>query len=149
MNKAIFAAGCFWGVEENFSNLRGVLSTKVGYIGGSKEKPTYEEVCRGDTNHAEAVLVEFDNKIITYEDLVRFFFSIHDPTTKDRQGLDVGTQYRSEIFYLNPEQKKIAERVKNELLERKPVITNISMAEDFHDAEDYHQQYIKKRKELV
>ena len=148
--KAIFAAGCFWGVEERFRKLDGVLKTKVGYIGGKTENPTYEEVCSKRTGHAEAVEIEFDNEIIKYKDLLKTFFSIHDPTTKNRQGFDIGDQYRSEIFYTTEEQKKEAEEYKKELSENErykitPIVTEVTEAPTFYDAEEYHQKYIMKK----
>lgn len=149
MEKAIFAAGCFWGVEENFRRLKGVKSTQVGYSGGHTEKPTYEQVCSKTTNHAEVVEVDFDPTEISYKELVRFFFEIHDPTTLNRQGPDIGSQYRSAIFYLSPEQLATASSVKEELDKAgkfgKPIVTEISEAKPFWRAEEYHQQYLAKR----
>ena len=115
MKKAIFGLGCFWGPEEKFFKLDGITNTEVGYCGGKIDQTTYEEVCGGETNHAEVVKIEFDEKIISYEELLKKFFEIHDPTTLNRQGLDVGTQYRSEIFFFDNEQKKIAEEIKSNL----------------------------------
>ncbi|MDD9868206.1 MAG: peptide-methionine (S)-S-oxide reductase MsrA [Candidatus Campbellbacteria bacterium] len=147
MNKerAVFAAGCFWGVEESFRKLEGVSETKVGYIGGDTENPTYEDVCSGETNHAEAVEVVFDPEKISYKDLVRHFWDIHDPTQKDRQGPDFGTQYRSAIFYTTEEQKKIAEELRDVEAAKMPVVTEITEAAMFYPAEDYHQKYILKK----
>ena len=145
----MFAAGCFWGVEENFRKLKGVFNTSVGYTGGTIDNPSYEVVCGGKSGHAESILIEYDPKIIEYRDLVRFFFGIHDPTTKDRQGFDFGSQYRSSIFYFNNEQKKIAEDEKKMLMETKPVVTDIIPSDIFYPAEDYHQQYIQKRNGLL
>lgn len=146
--KAIFAAGCFWSVEEAFRTIKGVVSTRVGYAGGEKESPTYEQVCSGATGHAEAVEVTFDSEQISYEVLVRKFFEIHDPTQINRQGPDVGDQYRSAIFYTSPEQSQVAEKIKQELDQsgKYPdrIATEIVPAETFYEAEDYHQQYIKK-----
>lgn len=147
--KAIFAAGCFWGVEANFRKVKGVLSTRVGYTGGTFTEPTYNDVCSHKTGHAEAVEVIYDPTKVTYDDLLDVFWSIHDPTTLNRQGLDVGTQYRSAIFYLNQEQKEKAERSKAELEAskrfKKPIVTQIVSASDFWKAEEYHQQYVEKR----
>ena len=147
MNKerAVFAAGCFWGVEESFRKLEGVSETKVGYIGGDTENPTYEDVCSGETNHAEAVEVVFDPEKISYKDLVRHFWDIHDPTQKDRQGPDFGTQYRSAIIYTTEEQKKIAEELRDVEAAKMPVVTEITEAAMFYPAEDYHQKYILKK----
>lgn len=148
--KATFAAGCFWGVESAFRELigKGVISTKVGYTGGHTENPTYEQVCSHTTGHAEAVEVTFDPKKITYEQLLKVFWGIHDPTTLDRQGPDVGDNYRSAIFYRSPEQRKLAEESKSELqksLRKGAVITEIARAGKFWPAEDYHQHYFEKR----
>ena len=149
MEKAIFAAGCFWGVEDKFMKIDGVHATKVGYTGGQTPDPTYESVCSKSTGHAEAVQLEYDETKVSFEDLVRFFFQIHNPTTMNRQGLDIGDQYRSSIFYLNDSQKEIAEKVKKEVEEsgvyNSSVVTAIENASEFFDAEDYHQQYIQKR----
>jgi methionine-S-sulfoxide reductase len=145
-SKATFAAGCFWGVQEAFDGHEGVLSTKVGYSGGRTKDPTYERVCRGNTGHAESIEVVFDPDKVSYRELVRFFFEIHDPTTKDRQGPDIGSQYRSAIFYLDEEQKRIAGEVKGEIGKgrSRPVVTEITEAGPFYPAEEYHQKYIKK-----
>ncbi len=149
METAVFAAGCFWGVEEYFADIPGVHKTEVGYTGGTKEHPTYEEVCRHGTGHAEAVKIEFDPQVISYETLVRKFFKLHDPTTLNRQGGDVGDQYRSAIFYTTPEQYNIAEQVKNELemvkVYSRPIVTEIVPVAPWFKAEEYHQQYNKKR----
>ena len=146
---AYFAAGCFWGVEAAFRQVKGVKATVVGYQGGVTMNPTYQDVCTGRTQHAEVVQVEFDPNVITYEDLLNVFWQSHDPTTLNRQGPDVGTQYRSAIFYRNDEQKAIAEQSKAEQgtrgIFRRPVVTEISPALDFYPAEDYHQQYLEKR----
>ena len=146
--KATFAAGCFWGVEAKLRKTPGVIDTVVGYTGGEVENPTYRMVCTIDTGHAEAVQVTYDPDQISYENLVRVFFSLHDPTTPDRQGPDVGSQYRSAIFYHNEEQRKIAQKVKDELNQmdeyQNPIVTEIVPAGDFYKAEEYHQQYYAK-----
>lgn len=145
--KATFAAGCFWGVEEVFRNLPGVTSTAVGYEGGALENPTYEDVCTDRTGHAEAVEIDYDPEKIRYEQLLDTFWANHDPTTRNRQGPDVGTQYRSVIFYHTPEQESAA-RVSVESAQarfRKPIVTEIVPASTFYRAEDYHQQYLAKR----
>ena len=143
--RAIFASGCFWGTEYYFQRADGVLSTRVGYIGGHKENPTYREVCYTDTGHAEAIEVVYDPTQTSYETLARLFFETHDPTQVNRQGPDVGTQYRSEIFYLDAEQKAIATKLIG-LLEEKGyrVATEVTAASTFWPAEDYHQQYYAK-----
>jgi methionine-S-sulfoxide reductase len=145
---ATFAAGCFWGVEDKFGKIPGVMTTIVGYTGGEVENPTYRLVCTNTTGHAEAVRVTYDTAQISYEELVRRFFDMHDPTTLNRQGLDVGSQYRSSIFYHNEEQRQIAQKVKDETNAsgkyRYPIVTEIAPAEDFFEAEDYHQKYYAK-----
>lgn len=139
---AIFASGCFWGTEYFFNKKNGVISTYVGYIGGHVENPTYKEVCSGNTNHAEATLVTYDSNIVSYADLCKLFFETHNPEQEDRQGPDIGTQYRSEIFYLNFDQKKIAERLILILRSKSYVIkTKVSKASKFWKAENYHQNY--------
>jgi peptide-methionine (S)-S-oxide reductase len=147
--KATFGAGCFWGVEENFRQLPGVISTAVGYAGGGKDHPTYEDVCSDETGHAEVVEVEFDPAAIAYEKLLQVFWSNHNPTTLNRQGPDVGTQYRSVIFSHSPEQKAQAEASKAALEKSgkysKPVVTQIEPAPTFWRAEEYHQKYLQKR----
>ena len=147
--KATFGAGCFWHVEDLFSKTRGVKSTKVGYIGGNLPNPTYEEVCTDQTGHAEAVEIEFDPDEISYEELLDVFWNNHNPTTLNRQGPDVGNQYRSAIFYHDDKQKEIAEESKQSLSASKshkdPVVTQIVPAPTFYKAEDYHQKYFKKQ----
>ena len=146
--KAIFAAGCFWGVEAALADLKGVISTRVGYTGGHLKNPTYTDVCSDNTGHAEAVEVTFDPDQISYDHLLDAFWNIHDPTTPNRQGPDVGSQYRSAIFYLNPAQEKAAKTAKEKLDEAKnyksPIVTEIIAAEEFFPAEDYHQKYYQK-----
>lgn len=146
---ATFGAGCFWGVEEVFRTTPGVLKTTVGYEGGHMDNPTYEDVCTDATGHAEVVQVEFDPSKVTYERLLDIFFSNHNPTTLNRQGPDVGTQYRSAIFYHDDAQKKLAEAAKEKWNASgrwdKPVVTSLEKAQTFYKAEDYHQQYLAKR----
>ncbi len=146
--KATFAAGCFWGVEDAFRRVPGVKSTAVGYAGGSMPHPTYEDVCTGKTGHAESVQVEFDPATVSYEDLLGLFWSVHDPTTPNRQGPDIGTQYRSAIFYHNPAQAVAAKASKQELAStgrfHRPIVTEIQPASEFWRAEEYHQQYFEK-----
>ena len=146
IQKALFGAGCFWGVEEHFRKLSGIKKTEVGYSGGNTKNPTYESVCYQNTDHAEVLQVEFDEKIISYEELVEEFWKCHDPTTLDRQGPDVGRQYRSVIYYFDEEQKKIALNSKNNNQHRfnNRIITEISKADIFYKAEEYHQNYIQK-----
>jgi peptide-methionine (S)-S-oxide reductase len=149
MAKASFAAGCFWGVEAAFRQVEGVLSTAVGYSGGHSENPSYEEVCSGRTGHAETVLVDYDPSRISYDRLLDVFWENHDPTQLNRQGPDVGEQYRSVIFFHTPEQEAAA-RASREKLEksgryRRPIVTQIEPATKFYRAEDYHQQYLEKR----
>ena len=146
MEIAILAAGCFWSPELKFSKLNGVLKTEVGYCGGIKPNTTYKEVCSGNTNHAEVVKIEFDEKIISYEKILKYFFEIHDPTTLNQQGYDIGTQYRSEIFYASEKQKKVAEDLLNELNSKYngKIVTNISKTKNYCKAEDYHQKYLEK-----
>lgn len=144
MEKATFAAGCFWGVEFKFSKVPGVIGTSVGYMGGHTDKPTYEDVCTDETGHAEVAQVEFDPGKVGFEALVRKFYEIHDPTQLDRQGPDEGSQYRSAIFYHSPEQKAVAERVTAELNQGKfkgRIVTHIVPAATYWRAEEYHQKY--------
>ena len=147
MEIAVLALGCFWGPEIKFSKIDGIIKTEVGYCGGDSSVTTYKEVCTGNTNHAEVVKLDFDEKTITYEKILKIFFQIHDPTTLNSQGPDFGTQYRSEIFYLNDAQKMIAEKVLNEVNERLSgnVVTKISLLKNYCPAEEYHQKYLEKR----
>lgn len=144
--QAVFAGGCFWGVEHLFEKTEGVISAVSGYAGGEVNNPSYHQVSSGNTGHAEAVLVTFDPKIISYEELVNLFWRMHDPTQENRQGPDVGTQYRSAIFYMNEEQKEIAELSKDEFDAKKifdkPAVTQIVPFANFYKAEDYHQDYV-------
>ena len=144
MQTAIFAAGCFWGVQYYFDQVPGVIKTEVGYIGGKKADPTYDEVCYSDTGHAEAVKIEFDPEKVSYETLLRHFFRLHDPTQLNRQGPDVGEQYRSAVFYSDKEQEKQTEAMIEQLKQDKPVVTALEKAAQFWPAEDYHQKYTEK-----
>jgi peptide methionine sulfoxide reductase msrA/msrB len=149
MEKAYFAGGCFWGVEYFFQKEKGVISTRVGYMGGTTENPSYEDVCTGTTGHAETIEVVFDPNTTNFEKLARLFFEIHDPTQIDRQGPDTGNQYRSEIFYTNDQQKKIAENLIKILKEKGyNVATKLTKAGRFWEAEEYHQSYYRKRNSL-
>ena len=147
MEIAILACGCFWSPEIKFSKLKGVSKTEVGYCGGNTENTTYEEVCTGNTNHAEVVKLEFDSSQISYSEILNYFFEIHDPTSLNFQGLDIGTQYRSEIFYLDDNQKKIAESIleKNNKKFLGKIGTKISKIKNNSVAEEYHQKYLEKR----
>lgn len=149
MAKATFAAGCFWGVEEAFRQIKGVTSTTVGYTGGTMKNPSYKDVCTGATGHAEAVEVEFDPAQVSYRELLAAFFQSHNPTTPNRQGPDIGTQYRSAIFYHDAEQETAAIESKAALekagIFKRPIVTEIAPASEFYRAEDYHQQYLEKR----
>jgi peptide-methionine (S)-S-oxide reductase len=149
MEKATFGAGCFWGVEEMFRNVKGVASTSVGYMGGTLENPTYEDVCTGRTGHAEVVEVEYDPAQVSYGELLNVFWGAHDPTTLNRQGPDVGAQYRSVIFYHSPGQKAEAEASKEQQEKsgrfKRPIVTQIVPAATFYLAEEYHQKYLAKR----
>jgi peptide-methionine (S)-S-oxide reductase len=149
LEKATFAAGCFWGVEAAFRQIPGVVATRVGYTGGHTDDPTYERVCSHTTGHAEAVEVTFDPERVSYEQLLDVFWTKHNPTTKNRQGLDIGDQYRSSIFFHSPEQQDAAERTKESQQAKlhwpKKIVTEIVPASEFHEAEDYHQQYMEKR----
>ena len=147
MEIAILGLGCFWGPEIKFSKLDGVIKTEVGYCGGNSSKTTYKEVCTGTTNHAEVVKLDFDSKIISYEKILKYFFEIHDPTTLNSQGPDFGTQYRSEIFFLNDGQKETAKKVLGMIDQNLSgkVVTNISLVKNYCPAEEYHQRYLEKR----
>lgn len=146
---ATFAAGCFWGVEEVFRKVKGVKSTVVGYTGGTYENPSYEDVCLNKTGHAEAVQINYDPAEISYEELLEIFWSIHDPATRNRQGPDIGSQYRSAIFYHNNKQKKLAEKSKKDLEKSGKfeceIVTEIKPAATFYKAEEYHQKYLRKK----
>lgn len=150
MEKATFAAGCFWGVEYEFSDVNGVTSTSVGYMGGTTKNPTYKEVCTDKTGHAEVVHLEYDPSVVSYEELLSKFWSIHDPTQRNRQGPDFGTQYRSAIFYHTEDQRIAAEKSKEELRRsgkyQKEIVTEITPASTFYTAEEYHQKYHEKHK---
>lgn len=149
LEKATFGAGCFWGVEAVFRQIKGVKSTAVGYSGGTFKNPTYEDVCGGRTGHAEVLEVEFDPAEVSYEQLLKVFWENHDPTTLNRQGPDVGAQYRSAVFYHTAEQEQTARAVKDKLQNsgryRKPIVTEITPASEFYRAEEYHQRYLEKR----
>ena len=147
MEIAILGLGCFWGPEIKFSKLEGVVKTEVGYCGGDSKETTYKEVCTGNTNHAEVVKLDFDPKIISYEKILKFFFEIHNPTTLNSQGPDFGTQYRSEIFFLNDTQKETAKKILEEIDQNLSgkVVTNISLVKNYCPAEEYHQRYLEKR----
>ncbi|MCZ6714141.1 MAG: peptide-methionine (S)-S-oxide reductase MsrA [Deltaproteobacteria bacterium] len=149
MKKATFGAGCFWGVEATFRKVAGVRSARVGYSGGSVENPTYEDVCSGKTGHAEVVQVEYDPLEVSYEDLLEVFWDCHDPTTVNRQGPDIGTQYRSAVFFHAADQELTAITSKEKLQSSgrypSPIVTEITPAEAFYLAEDYHQRYLEKR----
>tara|TARA_B100000401_G_C52379802_1_gene519018 strand:+ start:136 stop:582 length:447 start_codon:yes stop_codon:yes gene_type:complete len=147
MEIAILALGCFWGPEIKFSKLEGVNKTEVGYCGGNSNKTSYKEVCSGNTNHAEVVKIDFDNSKISYEDILSYYFNIHDPTTLNQQGPDIGSQYRSEIFYMDNDQKHIAEKIlseKNKIFKGK-IVTKISEVKNYCKAEEYHQKYLEKK----
>jgi peptide-methionine (S)-S-oxide reductase len=148
MEKATFAAGCFWGVEYEFSQVKGVTSTAVGYMGGTKKNPTYQDVCTDTTGHAEVVELEYDPSIVSYMELLSLFWNIHDPTQRNRQGPDVGSQYRSVIFFYTEVQKEAAEKSKNELQNsrkyKNEIATQITSASTFYKAEEYHQKYFEK-----
>ena len=149
MAKATFGAGCFWGVEEDFRKVPGVLQTAVGYSGGKTDNPTYEDVCSDETGHAEVVEVEYDPARVSYDQLLDVFWGIHDPTTRNRQGPDFGSQYRSAIFYHTPQQQAAAEASRQRLADGRrfprPVVTEITPASTFYRAEEYHQRYLEKK----
>ena len=147
MEIAILGLGCFWGPEIKFSKLDGIIKTEVGYCGGFSNETTYKEVCAGNTGHAEVVKLEFDPKLISYEKIIKYFYEIHDPTTLNSQGPDFGTQYRSEIFHFNDQQKQIAEKITNEENKKLSgkIVTEISMVKNYCPAEEYHQKYLEKR----
>jgi len=149
MEKAMFGAGCFWGVEAAFRKVKGVTSTAVGYSGGSFPNPTYEDVCTGRTGHDEVVMVEFDPSQVNYENLLGVFWECHDPTTLNRQGPDIGSQYRSAVFFFNSEQETLAKASKEALQKSgrngRGIVTEVTPASEFYVAEDYHQQYLEKR----
>lgn len=146
MEIAVLGLGCFWGPEIKFSKLDGVVKTEVGYCGGDYQKTSYEEVCTGKTNHAEVVKVEFNSDKLSYEEILNFFFEIHDPTTLNQQGPDIGSQYRSEIFCINNEQEKTAQKIINKYNEKfkGKIVTKISEVKNYTRAEDYHQKYLEK-----
>lgn len=148
MQKAAFGAGCFWGIEDVFRKINGVVSTQVGYMGGSLKNPTYHDVCTGRTGHAEVVEVTYDASQVSYDDLLSVFWRVHDPTQLNRQGPDIGTNYRSVIFYYTEEQKEVAEKSKMNLSKsgryRRPIVTEIVPSSTFWRAEEYHQQYYAK-----
>lgn len=147
MEIAVLALGCFWGPEKKYGQLDGIYRTEVGYCGGNIPNTNYREVCTGTTNHAEAVKLEFDPKVITYEQIIKKFFEFHDPTTLNSQGPDFGTQYRSEIFYLNDEQKIIAQKIIDDVNTKLSgkVVTKLSELKNYCTAEEYHQKYLEKR----
>ena len=153
LEKATFGAGCFWHIEEEFKKLGGVISTSVGFMGGNLKNPSYKDVCTGATGHAEVVHLEYDPKVISYEKLLEVFWNIHDPTTLNKQGPDIGTQYRSIIFFHNEEQEKTANASRAKLEKsgkfKNKIVTEIKSALDFWKAEDYHQQYFEKQKKCI
>lgn len=151
--KAYFGGGCFWCLDAAFSRLKGIKSVVAGYAGGTKENPTYEQVCSGNTGHAEVVEVTFDPSMISHETLLELFFSLHDPTTPNRQGNDVGTQYRSVILHTDEKQrdlaKKVLEKIEKEGLYANPIVTEVAQLDKFYPAEDYHQKYFEKNPEAA
>jgi methionine-S-sulfoxide reductase len=150
MEEAIFGAGCFWGVEHKFGKVKGVIETEVGYTGGETKNPTYKDVCTNKTGHAEVVKVTYNPSIVSYEDLLEIFWDIHNPTTLNRQGWDIGTQYRSAVFYKNEEQRLSAIELKEKLDKsgkyKKPIVTEIVPSAEYYKAEEYHQKYHEKNK---
>lgn len=150
LDTALFGAGCFWGVEQRFGKIKGVIETEVGYAGGHTDSPTYKEVCTDKTGHAEVVKVTFDPSIVSYEELLEIFWNIHNPTTMNRQGWDIGTQYRSVVFYSSEEQRLTAENLKEKLDKsgkyRNPIVTEIVPFTNYYKAEEYHQKYNEKNK---
>src|SRR3989344_4373931 len=148
LREAMFGAGCFWGVQYDFDQVKGVIETEVGYAGGHTENPTYKNVCTNKTGHAEVVYLKYDEKLVTYNELLKIFWEMHDPTTMNRQGPDIGSQYRSIIFYYDDEQKELADKSKEELDKsgryKNPVVTEIVLASKFYRAEEYHQKYFEK-----
>ena len=146
MEIAVLALGCFWGPEKKFGKIEGIVETEVGYCGGKMPNVTYKEVCSGETGHAEVVKLTFDSKKISYEKILEYFFEFHDPTTLDKQGPDIGTQYRSEIFYINDEQKKISYSILDKLNKKfnSKIVTKISEIKNYTRAEEYHQEYLEK-----
>jgi len=148
MEQAIFAAGCFWGIQYYFDQVPGVIKTTVGYTGGHTENPSYEDVCNHTTGHAEATLIEFDPKVVTYEELLIHLFRIHDPTQLNRQGPDIGDSYRSAIFYTNDNQRQIAEdyisQISMSIENKEPIVTEVTKLAEFYEAEDYHQKYTER-----
>jgi len=149
MDKATFGAGCFWGVEAAFQKIPGIVSTKVGYMGGHLKNPSYKDVCTDKTGHAEVIQITFNPKVVSYEKLVEIFWNIHDPTQFNKQGPDIGTQYRSAIFYHNQKQKEIAEKSKKKQHQsgkyKRTIVTEITPAKEFYPAEEYHQKYLEKQ----
>ncbi len=147
MEKVIFGAGCFWGVQDDFDKIKGVKKTIVGYSGGHYKNPAYKDVCSDATGHAEVVLVEYDEKIISFKELLKKFWEVHDPTTGDRQGVDIGSQYRSTIYYYTEKQRKEAMESKNKKEKelKKKITTEIKKAKEFYKAEEYHQHYHKRK----
>ena len=153
LESVLFGAGCFWGVESRFGKVKGVLETEVGYAGGTTKNPTYKEVCTNTTGHAEVVKVTFDPSIVSYEELLEVFWNLHNPTTLNRQGWDIGTQYRSVVFYNSEEQRLAAEKLKEKLDNsgkyNKPIVTEIVSVSEYYRAEEYHQKYHEKNKRSV
>ena len=153
LEKATFGAGCFWHIEEEFKKIKGVISTSVGFMGGDLKNPSYKDVCTGKTRHAEVVHLEYDTKVVSYEKLLEVFWNIHDPTTLNRQGPDIGTQYRSAILFHSKEQEEMAksskEKLENSGKVKNKIVTEIVPAKEFYKAEEYHQQYFEKQKRCM